>query len=128
MNKKIFKSIGAVLAGFISVFILSVITDAILEKIGFFPPQSQLHVWWLLLIALIYRTIYTIIGGYVTASLAPAHPMRHAIILGVLGLIFGTLGVIANLDKSTPATIWYPIMIVVLSLPSVWLGGKLRTK
>ena len=128
MNKNIFKSIGAILAGFIAVFILSVVTDLILEKTGFFPPQTQIHAWWLLMIALIYRTIYTVIGGYITASLAPNHPIRHALILGILGLIFGTLGVIANLDKSTPSTLWYPIMIVVLSVPSVWFGGKLKTK
>jgi hypothetical protein len=41
MNRKIFKSIGAVLAGFVTVFVLSVATDFVLEKIGFFPPANE---------------------------------------------------------------------------------------
>jgi hypothetical protein len=34
------------------------------------------------LLALVYRTVYGILGGYVTARLAPRAPMRHALILG----------------------------------------------
>ena len=40
MNKEIFKSIGAVLAGFITVFVLSVATDFVLETMGVFPPAK----------------------------------------------------------------------------------------
>lgn len=120
----ILKSIGAVLAGFVSVVIVSVGVDALLEGIGFFPPanQPEAYVWWMLLIALAYRTVITIGAGYITAKLAPSRPMRHAIILGIVGTIGGTLGVIASWDLGSH---WYPILLAVLALPSTWWGGRL---
>lgn len=41
MNMNTFKSIGAVVAGFLTVVVLSVGTDFILESLGIFPPQSE---------------------------------------------------------------------------------------
>ncbi len=129
--KNILKSIGAILTGFIAVFVLSVGTDIILEKLGVFPPQGEpgSHAWWMLFLALIYRTIYAAVGGYVTATLAPSRPMRHAIILGVIGLVFAILGSIANWDNAIASSgTWYPIALIILTMPSVWLGGKLRNR
>ena len=121
--KNTFKSIGAVLAGFFTVFVLSVVTDIILEKLGVLPPPEQgLFITWILVLALFYRTIYTVAGGYVTATLAPGRPMRHAAILGVIGTIAGTIGVFVGWNLSQH---WYPIALAVLGFPSVWLGGKL---
>jgi multisubunit Na+/H+ antiporter MnhB subunit len=124
----VLKSIGAVLAGFIAVFILSVGIDAVLEKPGVFPPQKNpaAYVWWMLLLALVYRSIYTVAGGFITAALAPNWPMIHAIILGVIGLIFALLGLIVNWSKTGPSSLWYPLLLVILALPCVWLGGKLK--
>ena len=124
MNKETFKSIGAILAGFVTVFILSVATDLLLEKIGFFPPATkpESYTWWMLLIALIYRSIDSVAGFYLTARLAPNRPMRHAIILGIIGTVFAALGAIANWNLSAN---WYPILLVLVTLPCAWLGGKL---
>jgi hypothetical protein len=123
-NKNIFKSIGAVVAGFIVVFILSVATDAVLEKIGVFPPQTNggLFVPWMLALALAYRIVYTVLGGYVAAKLAPTTPMRHALILGAIGFVAAAIGFVVNADKSQA---WYPIALIVTALPCTWLGGKL---
>jgi hypothetical protein len=120
----ILKSIGAVIAGFLTVAVLSIATDAIVEALGIFPPQSDPNavVWWMLVIALTYRTVYTVLGGYITAWLAPNNTMRHVWILAFLGLLGGTAGLISHLD--TPQ-LWYPIMLVVLAIPSVWFGGYL---
>ena len=38
MNKNTLKSIGAVLAGFVAVFVLSLGTDVVLHATGVFPP------------------------------------------------------------------------------------------
>jgi hypothetical protein len=124
MNKKFWKSVGAIVGGFAVVFILSVATDAVLEASGVFPPQTQpeLTVWWMLLLALFYRTVYAVLGGYVAAQLAPFRPMKHAIILGCIGVVFAILGMLSNWGKSAE---WYPMGLVVLTLPSLWLGGKL---
>ena len=126
---KTLKSIGSVLAGFAAVFILSVATDIILEKAGVFPPQNEpnAYVWWMLLLALVYRSLYAAVGGFVTASLAPSQPLRHAVILGITGLVFASIGLVVNWNKSL-SNAWYPILLAILSLPSVWLGGKFESQ
>jgi hypothetical protein len=118
------KSIGAVLAGFVTVFVLSVVTDLIFESVKIFPPATrpEAYVWWMLLGALFYRTGYAIVGGFVTAKLAPGNPMKHVKILAIIGTAAATLGMLANLGKSD---LWYPLALALLSYPSVWYGGKL---
>lgn len=126
MKKNTLKSIGAVLAGFVTVVVLSVGTDSVLEARGVFPPlEKGLFITWMLIVALVYRCIYTVAGGYVTALLAPDRPTRHAIILGIIGIVAGTIGVVVGWDLSAH---WYPIALVITALPCTWLGGKLKTK
>ena len=72
-----------------------------------------------------YRRIYTAGSGYVTASLAPNRPMRHAIILGIIGVMVTILGSMANWDRSHA---WYPITLILITLPCAWLGGKLAIR
>ena len=121
------KSIGAVLAGFLTVVILSVGTDFVLEKLGIFPPQTEpgLFITWMLIVAFVYRSVYTLADGYVTASLAPNNSMRHVIILGSIGTVAGIAGVIIGWNLSQH---WYPIAIAVTGFPFTFLGGKLKTK
>ncbi len=128
MKKNTFKSIGAVLAGFVTVVVLSTGTDFILETLGVFPPltEPQSYTWLMLMFALIYRSMYTVAGGYITARLAPDRPIRHAIILGIVGIVAGTVGVIVAWNLSPQH--WYPIALIIAALPCTWLGGKLKTK
>ncbi len=126
MTKNIFKSIWAVLAGFITVVVLSVGTDFVLEALNIFPPiGTGLFIPWMLVLALVYRSIYTVAGGYVTAMLAPNRPMRHAVILGIIGVVAATLGTIAGWDLSAH---WYPIALIITALPCTWLGAKLKLR
>ena len=120
------RSIGAVLAGFLFVGILSIGTDVALRAAGIVPPLQQRVPDALLLLATVYRTIYSIAGSYIAARLAPPRPMGHALTLGVLGLIAGTAGAIATWNGG-PAydPKWYPIALIVLALPGAWAGGKL---
>src|SRR5918995_995428 len=130
MNKNTFRSIGAVLAGLVAIVVLSNGTDTILESIGVFPPiavqrEQGFDTVWMVVLAIIYRSIYMVAGRYVTAALAPNRPMRHAIALGVVGIALGILGATATWGM-TPA--WFSISLVILGLPCVWLGGKLKTR
>lgn len=126
---KTLKSIGAVLGGFLIVVILSVATDTVLEKTGIFPPPTEgLFVTWMLVLAFVYRTVYTILGGYATATLAPANPTKHVTILGVIGTIMGCIGIYVGTVQYQLSPMWYPIALAVAAFPSVWLGGKLKTK
>ena len=106
------------------VVILSIGTDAILEGLGIFPdPKNGLFITWMLALALAYRTLYTIAGGYVTAWLAPDKPAKHIMILGIIGTLAGIGGIFAGWNLSAH---WYPIALAVLAYPSVWFGGRLR--
>jgi hypothetical protein len=124
MNKTILKSIGAILAGFVFVVIISVLTDMILQKTNTMKQPFDLNPSWFIAFVIFYRTLYGTIGSYITATLAPNRPMRHAMIGGIIGFVLSILGAIAMWDKPPH---WYAISLIILALPSAWLGGKLRT-
>lgn len=122
---KILKNAGAVLAGVLTVIILSIGTDTILESAGIFPPFGQELTTWMLLLALAYRCLFTIAGGFVTAKLSQQTPIRNVKILAIIGVIGGALGVIAGWDLSAH---WYPIAIFLTAYPLTILGGKICLK
>jgi hypothetical protein len=125
MKKETLKSIGAVVAGFVLLVVLSIMTDSILEKTGVMKtdPFNDNPVWLIVLITG-YRTIYNTLGCYVAARLAPNKPMKHAIILGIIGVVLTIVGLIAMWDVPPR---WYPISLIVLTMPAAWLGGKMAT-
>jgi len=126
MKKETLKSIGAVVVGFFALVILSVITDIILEKTGIMKTEPFVeNPVWLIVIIILYRTIFNTFGCYLTARLEPNKPMKHAIILGVIGVVLTIIGLIAAWDIPPR---WYPISLIVLTLPAAWLGGKMATK
>ncbi|MDR3571599.1 MAG: hypothetical protein P4L81_05415 [Candidatus Pacebacteria bacterium] len=119
MNRNILKSIWAGLAGFVVGGILSYGTDYILglHSLQYTAPLFILGI-------IFYRSVYVVIGCYITARLAPNHPMRHVLVLGLLGLILGILGSAATWDMNVGPH-WYGLSVATLALPSAWLGGKL---
>jgi len=124
----ILKSIGAVLAGLVFIFVASSVVDLILESLGIFPPPEQgLHITWMVVTASIYRTIISIAGCFLTALLAPSRPLLHALILGFIGLALCTVAAIVFIPKNLgPA--WYPIALAILAVPCGWIGGKLAER
>ncbi|MEY2484058.1 MAG: hypothetical protein QOK24_2586 [Verrucomicrobiota bacterium] len=122
------RSILAIIVGFLAVVVLSLGTDQVLHILKVYPPwgdpmpQPALNA-----LALSYRIVYTILGSYLAARLAPRNPMRHAMILGFIGLGFGTIGAIATIPMHLgPA--WYPIAIAATALPCAWIGGALASR
>src|SRR5258708_18182611 len=84
------RSAAAIFLGFVAVVVLSLGTDQILHMLGVYPPWDEpMHDTGLLVLALSYRIVYTVIGGAIPAWLAPNAPMRHAGIPGPIGLIPG---------------------------------------
>jgi len=123
------KSVWAVLAGFIVIFILSMGMDAVMHVAGIFPPWGEAMTNGLYAWATAYRVVFSIIGCYVAARLAPNRPMAHAIWLGVLGVVISLVATIVTWNKS-PAfgPHWYPIALVLVSIPCAWIGGKIYKK
>jgi hypothetical protein len=122
------QSVGAVLAGLLTGAVLSVGTDLVLHAAGVFPPWGQPTSSGLLLLATVYRTIYSVAGAYLTARLAPDRPMSHALMLGGVGLVLSIAGAVWTWNRG-PAfgPHWYPLALVVLAVPQCWAGGALRT-
>jgi hypothetical protein len=126
MKKSILKSIGALLAGIATGVILSLATDAILEKTGLMKTNPfDANPSWVIIGVIIYRTVYNIAGAYLTARLAPDNPMKHVLLLGILGLAVGVLGTVVMWHIPPH---WYPIALDILALPSAWLGGILAIR
>ena len=123
MNSTI-KSIGAVIAGLVFIGITHTLTDAILESLGVLP-KGHLNVGaGLILFVICYRFILSIAGCYLTARLAPNNPMKHALILGSIGVVLSAAGAIATAGMNLgPA--WYAWSLVVTALPAAWIGGRL---
>jgi hypothetical protein len=120
------RSIWALVAGFIVVVILSIGTDAVLHALHVFPALGQRMSDELFLIATIYRTVYAIVGSYITARMAPNRPMGHALIGGTIGMILGTIGAAVTWNRAELGPHWYPVALVVTALPCAWIGGKIR--
>jgi hypothetical protein len=124
MNKKTLKSIGAVLAGLVFIFVTHSATDAILETIGILPKGHLNVEASLILFVLVYRAVFSFAGCYLTARLAPANPMKHSLILGSIGTLLSILGAIATANMNLgPA--WYAWALAITALPIAWLAGRL---
>lgn len=119
------RSIWAVIAGVVAIIAVTTSVDIVLHVADVFPPMNVPMDDRLSLIAVSYRIVISVGGAYLTARLAPAAPMKHALILGIVGTLLGTLGVVATWGKGmSPA--WYPISLAVLAIPQCWAGGKLH--
>jgi len=125
--RRLGRSIVAVLVGFIAVVVLSIGTDVLLHAVGVYPPMDQPGRFTtpLLLIATVYRLAYAVLGGYITARLAPDRPVGHALALGVVGLLVSVVGAVVTWGVSHA---WYPLALVVTAVPSSWLGGVLSRR
>ncbi len=119
------RSVVAVAAGLAVVAGLSMATDAVLHGTGIYPPLGEVQPSWTLALALVYRTVFTIAGGYLTALLAPRNGLRHAVILGAIGTV---LAAIAAVSMWWYGDHWYSVSLTLLAIPSTWLGGWLRTR
>lgn len=119
------RTAGALIAGFIAVAALSTAADAVLHAMNYYPNDGTASSDPELAVALTYRTLFTVLGGFIAAWLAPSHPRRLATILGAIGTLPAILGVVAMWSLGHH---WYAISLAVLAMPSTALGGWLFTR
>jgi hypothetical protein len=118
-SRRVARSVGAVAAGFFAVAVLSLLTDQLFHSLAVYPPWGQ-PMWepGLNLLALGYRVVYTVLGGYIAARLAPRSPVRHAIWLGVVGTVAGALGAYVAITQQDLGPNWYPIALALRDCPA----------
>jgi len=120
------RSIGAVVAGLVVIFVLSLGTDELLHVAGVFPPWGQPMSDSLFALATVYRVIYSVLGCYLTARMAPDRPMQHSMWLGIIGVLLSTAGAAGTWNRGPEfGPKWYALLLIVVALPCAWIGGKL---
>jgi hypothetical protein len=124
--RRLGRSAAAVLAGFLATFVLSLATDQLFHVLGVYPPWGQpMHEPGLNLLALAYRIVYAVLGGYIAARLAPHVPIRHALVLGAIGFVLSTIGAVVTITQYDLGPDWYPVALALTAVPCAWLGGAL---
>jgi len=118
------KSIWAVVAGVLVIIVVTTLVDIVLHATRVFPPMDQPINDALALLATSYRIVIGVGGAWLTARLAPDKPMKHAMILGFVGVVLGLVGVVATWNKGLGPR-WYPISLAVLAIPQCWAGGRI---
>ena len=119
------RSIGAVLAGFVFIAITHNGVDQVLHATGVYPPLGEpMTDPGQYALALSYRIVFSILGCFITAWLAPRNPVQHALALGGIGVLLSSLGAYLMWDAG-PA--WYSLALIAVALPCAWAGGKLYT-
>ncbi|WP_396208326.1 hypothetical protein [Gemmatimonas sp.] len=119
------RSVVAVFSGFLLIAALSFGTDLAIRAAmpALFDANGRTDSVAVLLLTIGYVGLYATVGCYLAARLAPRSPMRHALVLGGLGLLFNVAGTYAAWDTA-PA--WYHIVSLVLVMLWAWLGGRMR--
>jgi hypothetical protein len=118
------RSIWAVFAGVLFIIVVTTLVDIVLHVTGVYGPMTEPLTDGLAALATAYRVVISVAGAWLTAWLAPGKPMKHALILGVVGLVLGLLGVALTWNKGMGPH-WYPIALAVLAIPQCWAGGKI---
>ncbi|MEQ1832723.1 MAG: hypothetical protein ABL977_06670 [Candidatus Eisenbacteria bacterium] len=118
----------AVFTGLVTVVVLSTAVDGVLHATQVFPGIGQpmaTSLWWL---AIAYRAVFTVAGGWVAGRLAPLPPMRAAGILTALGTLLGLAGLALARAKPELGPEWYAWAIALTGPPCSWLGGMLAAR
>lgn len=115
----------AVVSGLLSVVFLSTLVDIVLHKTGVFPPMGQpmgSELWWL---AIGYRALFTVLGGWIAGRLDPARSMKAPLILTALGAVLGLLGIGVAYGKPEMGPAWYAWGVAISGPPCSYFGGIL---
>ena len=117
------KSVAAVVAGVIVVVGLTTGVDALMHAAHVFPPGDRPLSDALSALALSYRVVIGVFGAWLTARLAPSKPMRHAVVLGIIGTLAGVAGVVVTWNQHLGPH-WYAIAVAAFALPQSWAGAR----
>jgi hypothetical protein len=126
--RRLGRSTLAVLAGLAANVVLAMLADQLMYALGVFPRSPAVtYAAGPYIIATAYRAVFGVAGSWLAARLAPSHAMRHALILGGIGLVLCTAGLVAAFNMHL-GPVWYPLALLVMTPACAWLGGSLGAK
>lgn len=119
-------SIGVIVLGVLVNAIPAIAIDEVFHRLEVYPawgepmfdPSDNL-------LAFSYRLLLAVASGWAVARLAPRLPMRHAFVLGCVGVVLSTLGTFAMAGYGPS---WYPLALVAISLPASLLGARIALR
>jgi len=120
-----------VVAGYLITALLTAATIGVLAAL--FPASYvATNVAWVVFNVL-YGCAFAVLGGYVTARLAPRRPLAHALALGLIMAVLAALtAMTTTAAPASPETAnspaWYYPVLAITVLPSVALGGWLEAR
>ncbi len=121
ISKLPIRLILSVMAGIAFSMGLSALTHLVLYWSGVFPPLNKpMFETRLVIISLIYHSIYAIAAAFITAWLARKQARKAVFILGSKEAIMWLLGTILLWHHSPP---WYNISKAGLGPILAWFGG-----
>jgi len=117
--------IAAVLAGYVAIGILVVLTDQLFAlAVPGFRALSPPPLYYFVTLTFT-NTFYTIAGGYLCAVIARAAIRNATLALMIFGEIMGVVAVVLAW-RTEPD--WYAFALLVLYPPAIWIGSRLRSK
>ena len=120
-RRNLLRGVLAVFLGLIAVQALSLGTNQLVRMMGWLPHGDPGA-------ALVYRSIYVVVGGYLAARLAPSHPMAHAVVLGLAEVVMAVVAAAVLLPLQFFGPDWFYYGLALTAMPCAWLGGLLSGK
>lgn len=120
------RTLLAVLGGWLVIQFFVLVTDELLMRV--FPGQYGNGLpspAWLMGLRLASSVVFTVLGGWLTALLAPERPWRHALYLIVLGETMGVL--LAGMSLGL-VPLWYIGGLLLLYPLAVLAGAWLKLR
>jgi hypothetical protein len=124
-ERRLGRSILAVLVGIVVGVALTLGVDAILQQAGIIPPLGGRLSERAALLATGYRAIFNVLAAYITARLAPYRPMLHAMIGGWLGFLVALVGTAVTWNRDLGPH-WYAIAVALIAVPCAWIGARIQ--
>lgn len=121
------RSILAVFLGVVVNFLATPL-DGVLHAVGYFSSAATSLTHEQAGVAISYRLFLAILGGAVTARLAPRRPMGHAMILAAVGTVFSTAGAVVMLGVKHYGPAWYALALIAVCFPLSWLGARIQKR
>lgn len=121
------RSTVAVVVGFLFTGVAIILTTNALHgamPVAYPPAPARIDALSWLAIETGIVAIFAVAGCWLTARLAPARPMRHALISGAIAFAMSIPQTMTAWEQR-PA--WYNLLNLMLVLPLAWLGGRIRT-
>ncbi len=119
------RSVLAIVAGFVTIAVLSIGADAAMHGLGVFPADPAGMSDGLFGLATLYRTVFTVLGGALTGLLSARTDQRDVRILAGIGFLAGLAGVAAWFATPGLGPLWYAAAIPVTGAIATLVGGHL---